>query len=86
MQLSDYMVNPGDYALSRDLDVDFWLAQRRLNSKPELREVSDFVIINSCLHNEFDAFKKSEVKLQFSFVEVNELLSVFCPTQTSIKY
>jgi hypothetical protein len=45
-----------------------------------LKEVFDFVIINNSCNDKFDAFKKCGVKLQFSFVEVNELLNLFCLT------
>jgi hypothetical protein len=83
MQLAHYMSNPGDYALSKDLDVDLWLMYRKHNNKLELKEVFNFIIVNSSLHDEFDAFKKCEVKLQFSSVEVNELLNLFCLTTCS---
>ncbi len=76
--LSEYKSKPGDYALSIDLDVDLWMAYRKFHAKQELSKVSDFVVINTELHGEFDAFKKSEIRPEYSYIQVNDLFSLYC--------
>ena len=68
----------GKYGLSKDLDVVLWIAQRELQGKPKLKDTSDFVIIDSALHDEFDSFKACTIQPGSSFVPVNELLSLYC--------
>ena len=38
-----------------------------------LRDARDFVIVNSHLHDDFDAFKR-EVKSEYSYLQMNEML------------
>lgn len=78
VQFSAYFTKPGDYALSKDLDVDMWIQYRDFCGKSALVDVVDFVIVDIELHNEFDQFKKAEVKLDHSFVPISELLLYYC--------
>ena len=41
-------------------------------------ESLDFVIINEQLHDDFDSFKKTEIRPRFSYVPAIELVSLFC--------
>ena len=41
-------------------------------------EALDFVIVNEQLHDDFDSFKKTEVRPRFSYVPAIELVSLFC--------
>ena len=50
-----------------------WMAHRKIHGKPQLNDLTDFVIIE-----EFDSFKASTVPKGSSFVPVNELLSLYC--------
>ena len=63
-----------DYALSKDLDVALWQQYLLFKGKPPLTDAGDFVIVDSKLHDEFDAFKKEYTKSKHAFVPVNELL------------
>ena len=41
-------------------------------------EALDFVIVNEQLQDDFDSFKKTEVRPRFSYVPAIELVSLFC--------
>ena len=63
MQINLLSLGEGEYCLSKDVDVSLWLDYRAsVSEEPPLREAWDFVIINGKLHNEFDAFKKAEIR------------------------
>ena len=62
--------------LSKDFDVVLWMAHRKYHGKPQLNDLTDFVIIDAVLHEEIDSFKASTVPKGSSFVPVNELLSL----------
>ena len=68
----------GEYALSKDADVALWLDYRNFNGDSPLTDVTDFVIVNSELHDEFDDFKKKEVKPHYSFLPLSALLNFYC--------
>ena len=59
----------GDYALSKDVDVALWLDY---NKKEPVMVANDFVIVNSDLHDDFDAFKAEHIKSNYSYVPLNE--------------
>ena len=63
-----------DYALSKDVDVALWLDCRAFEKKEPLRDAVDLVIVNTCLHDEFDKFKRDEIKSGYSYLRLNELL------------
>ena len=71
-------ITGNEYGLSKDLDVVLWMAHREYCGKPQLKDLIDFVIIDTVLHDDFDSFKASTVQKGFSFVPVNELLSLYC--------
>lgn len=83
MQLSRISESFGneEYALSKDLDVAMWLDYRNFTRKSSLVDIGDFVVVNPDLHNEFDKFKKGEVKPACSFVPLTELLKFYCLSQ-----
>lgn len=56
------------------MDVAFWLQCREFHGKPAVTDAIDFVIVDGELHNDFDAFKRQEVKPSYSWVPVSELL------------
>ena len=76
-----YPCGPDEYCLSKDLDVALWLNYREFHKEPLLTDIHDFVVINSQLHDQFDCFKKAEVKRSHSFVPVTELLIFYCISQ-----
>ncbi len=45
---------------------------------PPIEDLSNFVIVNSQLNDEFDQFKGSEVKQSYSLLPLIELLTYFC--------
>lgn len=63
-----------EYVLGKDVDVEVWLHYRAHKKCPPLRDVGDFVIVNTKLHDDFDCFKRNELKPGYSFLEINELL------------
>ena len=73
-----YPCNPDEYCLSKDLDVALWLDYRAFHKEPLLTDIHDFVVINSQLHDQFDLFKKFEVKKSYSLVPISELLVFYC--------
>lgn len=81
MQLSSYITNVGDYALSKDPDVALWLDNREFKGFPPLVDAVDFVIVNGQLHNQFDQFKSKECTSQRSFLPMNELLKFYCSSE-----
>ena len=49
-----------EFALSKDTTVSVWIDFRKFYGEDSLREVcnGDFVIVNECLHSEFDKFRQ----------------------------
>lgn len=74
IQVSYLFESSDDYALSKDVDVALWLDYRAFNKKEPLRDALDFVIVNPCLHDDFDEFKRKETESDYSYLRVNELL------------
>ena len=81
LQFSSYLTEPGEYGLSKDLDVALWLDYREFHKEPSLPDVYNFVLVNSQLRNQFDIFRKAEVKPSHSLVPVAELLRFYCLSQ-----
>ena len=50
-----------------------WIAAREYDNKGPLRTFSDFVIVNSSLHSEFDEFKNG-IEKGYSILQINSLL------------
>ena len=73
IQLTQF-IKPGEYGLSKDVDVSLWVESRMFSSKPPIQEVFDFVIVDAKLHAEFDKFKEEETDPDYSLLSVNELL------------
>ena len=67
----------GDYALSKDIDVALWNYYRAYHNEQPLKVAMDFVVVNDRLHNQFDEFKKIEVKCCYSYLKLNELLELY---------
>ena len=53
---------PGEFLLSKDVDVVLWQDWRKYAGKPELRDLGNFVVVNDNLMKEFDEFKASTVE------------------------
>lgn len=60
------------------MDVAFWLDCRAFQHEPPLSEFQDFVVIESQLHDQFDLFKKSNVKDSYSWLPLCDLLTFYC--------
>ena len=71
-------LKPGEYGLSEDLDVALWLDCRALQCDTPVPEIQDFVIIDSQLHDQFDLFKKSNVRESYSLIPLCNLLTFHC--------
>ena len=71
----------GEYALSKDADVAFWLHHQSYNELPPLCDDGDFVIVNTELHDNFHDFKSKELEPGYSYLEVNELLQHYLETK-----
>lgn len=63
--------------MSKDLDVALWQDYRVFHGKSALPDAIDFVLVNNLLHDDFDSFKRKEVKPQYSYVQLNELV-LYC--------
>ena len=72
-QLQPYL-QPGEHGLSIDTDVLLWIESREFHNKPALRKVSDFVVVNSLQHSEFDEFKSRHTDRDYSVLPINTLL------------
>ena len=72
MQLSHHL-DPGEYGLSLDTDVALRIGAREYDNKALFRTFSDFVIVNSSLHSEFDEFKKN-IEKGYSILLMNHLV------------
>ena len=73
--------------------MSLWLDFRNFNGETPLTVVADFVIINSGLHDQFDEFKKKEVRPRHSFLPLTDLLTFYCSSEcadllksTTVKY
>ena len=71
-------LKPGEYGLSKDLDVALWLDCRAFQCDTPVPEIQDFVIIDSQLHDQFDLFKKSNVRESYSLIPLCNLLTFYC--------
>ncbi len=67
----------GEYALNYSVDVAFWLDFRASHQQSPLKEVGDYFIINSSLHDEFDSFKEKYTYRSHSFIRQVELLQLY---------
>ena len=56
-----------------------WIAER--STRSHYSQIYMTVVINSQLHDQFDAFKKAKVKESYSLVPVSELLIFYCASQ-----
>ncbi len=74
MQLRSNFKREGDYGLSINVDVSLWLDSRTYRGLPPLCTAYNFVVIDSALHDEFDAFKQAEVDPEYSLLAMSELL------------
>ena len=72
-QLSENL-EAGEHGLSIDTDVALWIEHRKYNKRPDLRQVMDFVIVNSEQHSEFDDFKRAMTDRNCVLLSSNALL------------
>ena len=54
-----------------------WHCGKIYHNEQPLRDAMDFVVVNDHLHNQFDEFKKIEVKCGYSYLKLNELLEFY---------
>ena len=77
-------MKPGEFLLSKDLDVALWLDYRMFTNQRPLDEVCDFVVVNEPLMAEFDKFKGNHTSLGFSYLPVTKLLELWIIAQESV--
>lgn len=78
-----YIHKPGEFALSKDVDVALWLDYRTFTNQEPLEEVYDFVIVNQPLLKEFKEFQQSNTCPEFSYLPVTKLMELWISTQES---
>ena len=61
-----------------------WLHYRAFNNLSLLTDAFDFVIVNEDLHREFDEFKKCDMLMNFSCLEIVELLQHYLRSKPSL--
>ena len=85
--LEFHSAKPGEYGLSKDVDVAMWLHFRDYHHKHPLKEVGNFVIVDELLHQDFDAFKRKKISPPYTnYLESNELLSFWRALPTVRKF
>ena len=82
-QLSEHL-QPGEHGLSIDTDVALWINYRKYNKRPDLRQVIDFVFVNSELHSEFDVFKRTMTDRDYVLLSSNVLLDYWNEFERSV--
>ena len=82
-QLSEHL-QAGEHGLSIDTDVALWIEYREYNKRPDLRQVMDFVIVNSEQHSEFDEFKRAMTDRDCVLLSNNALLDYWNELERSI--
>ena len=75
------MLKQGDFGMSKDADISFWLDYRAHKNMPPLTEVCDFVIMDDVLFDEFEKFRDWD--RGDSWIPYNRL--VRCWKETSCK-
>ena len=55
-----------------------WLDFRAFQNEPSLPDSHNFVIINSQLHDQFDAFKRDNIRASYSNIPLCSLLMFYC--------
>jgi hypothetical protein len=81
LQLASYIHEPGEFALSKDVDVSLWLESRAFSNQPALQEVQDFVVVNHSLLKEFKEFQSSRIDPEFSYLPAVDLLQLWIAAQ-----
>ena len=76
LQLSPYFEREGEYGLSVDADVAFWMDSMIFQGKTPPREACSFVIVDGTLHDQFDLFKR-DLDRDYSIFEYIELLQLW---------
>jgi hypothetical protein len=82
-QLSEHL-QAGEHGLSIDTDVALWIEYRKYNKRPDLRQVMDFVIVNSEQHSEFDEFKRAMNDPDCVLLSSNALLDYWNEFERSV--
>ncbi len=59
LQIAEHTSSVEECWLSVSVDVALWLDCRTYEKKPTLKRVSDFVLVNPVVHQEFNDFCKS---------------------------
>lgn len=71
-------LSEGEFALSKDVDVQLWLDSRAYQKLQPLKYAynnEDFILMNNKLMKEFENFKKQSTTPAISLIEVNELIA-----------
>ena len=58
---------------------------RKFNNGTPLDDLGDFVIVNSHVHTEFDAFKEKEIEKNICYLKANNLLQMFLKAHPEIQ-
>ena len=62
-----------------------WMDCRKFNNETPLDDLGDFIIVNSHLHTEFDAFRKNEIEKNTCYLKTNTLLHMFLKAHPEIQ-
>jgi hypothetical protein len=81
LQLIDQVVSGNEYWLSINADVALWLDWRTFNKMPLLSAVSDFVLVSSEIHHEFDEFVKMEGSTGTTLLPAVDLIHFWASTK-----
>ena len=74
----------GEFGLNIDLDVLLWEESRVYYQQVPIKSYRDFLIMDNCLMEEFDTFKKNNIPLGSSVIKCNTLLNLWILTQHNI--
>jgi hypothetical protein len=80
-ELIDQVVSGNEYWLSINADVALWLDWRTFNKMPLLSAVSDFVLVSSEIHHEFDEFVKMEGSTGTTLLPAVDLIHFWASTK-----
>ena len=77
LQLAEHTSSVEECWLSVNVDVALWLDCRTYEKKPTLKRVSDFVLVNPVVHQEFNDFAKAEITQELQLLLDVDLIKVW---------
>ena len=77
LQLAEHTSSVEECWLSVNVDVALWLDCQTYEKKPTLKRVSDFVLVNPVVHQEFNDFAKAEITPELQLLLDVDLIKVW---------